>query len=155
MNASIPLLWRCLHFHACFPFPRETDRLDYSAFQRVIGLLAAEGTLCLGDNNGVSIWIAIGILMPTLVLQNAFGFCSRACQLETLFRIIVDQQSPACWTCRRRKMILWMSWLLLSQTIPALFSHRLKSCDLTQRESLAPRNAIPTLQFHKENFWDY
>ena len=50
MNASILLLWRCFYFHAYFPFPRETDRLDYGAFQRAIGLLAAEGTLCLGDN---------------------------------------------------------------------------------------------------------
>ena len=50
MNSSIPLLWRCFHFHAYFPFPRETDRLDYSAFQRAIGLLAAEGNLRLGDN---------------------------------------------------------------------------------------------------------
>ncbi|KAM0800037.1 hypothetical protein BDR22DRAFT_259109 [Usnea florida] len=50
LNASIPLLWRCFYFHAYFPFPRETDRLDYSAFQRAIGLLAAEGTLCLGDD---------------------------------------------------------------------------------------------------------
>ena len=50
MNASIPLLWRCFHFHAYFPFPRETGRLDYSAFQRAIGLLAAEGNLRLGNN---------------------------------------------------------------------------------------------------------
>ena len=50
MNASIPLLWRCFHFHAYFPCPREPDRLDYSAFQRAIGLLAAEGNLRLGDN---------------------------------------------------------------------------------------------------------
>ena len=50
MNASIPLLWRCFHFQAYFPFPREPDRLDYSAFQRAIGLLAAEGNLRLGDN---------------------------------------------------------------------------------------------------------
>ena len=50
MNAGIPLLWRCFHFHAYFSFPRETDRLDYSASKRAIGLLAAEGNLRLGDN---------------------------------------------------------------------------------------------------------
>ncbi|CAD6590268.1 MAG: hypothetical protein ASARMPREDX12_004235 [Alectoria sarmentosa] len=50
LNASIPILWRCFHFHAYFPFPQKPERLDYSAFQRAIGLLAAEGNLRLGDN---------------------------------------------------------------------------------------------------------
>lgn len=50
MSASIPILWRCFHYHAYFPFSQETEQLDYSAFQRAIGLLAAEGSLCLGDN---------------------------------------------------------------------------------------------------------
>ena len=50
MNASIPLLWRCFHFHSYFPFAKGVCRLDYSAFQRAIGLLAAEGNLRLGDN---------------------------------------------------------------------------------------------------------
>ena len=55
MNASIPLLWGCFHFHAHSPFPRETDRLDYSAFQRAIELLATERNLRLGDNaNGIT-----------------------------------------------------------------------------------------------------
>ena len=46
----MPILWRCLHFHAFFPFPQKPQRLDYNAFQRAIGFLAAEGNLRLGDN---------------------------------------------------------------------------------------------------------
>ena len=51
----MPILWRCLRFHAFFPFPRKPQYLDYNAFQRAIGFLAAEGNLCLGDNaDGIS-----------------------------------------------------------------------------------------------------
>ena len=50
MNANISILWKCFHYHAYFPFPQKPERLDYSAFQRAIGLLAAEGNLRLGDN---------------------------------------------------------------------------------------------------------
>ena len=50
LNASISILWKCFHYHAYFPFPQKPERLDYSAFQRAIGLLAAEGNLDLGDN---------------------------------------------------------------------------------------------------------
>ena len=46
----MPILWRCLRFHAFFPLPQEPQRLDYNAFQRAIGFLAAEGNLRLGDN---------------------------------------------------------------------------------------------------------
>ena len=46
----MPILWRCLRFHASFPFPQKPQRLDYNAFQRAIGFLAAEGNLRLGDN---------------------------------------------------------------------------------------------------------
>ena len=46
----MPILWRCFHFHAFFPFPQKPQRLDYNAFQRAIGFLAAEGNLRLGDN---------------------------------------------------------------------------------------------------------
>lgn len=50
LSASIPILWRCFHFHAFFPFPQESQRINYTAFQRAIGFLAAEGNLRLGDN---------------------------------------------------------------------------------------------------------
>ena len=51
----MPILWRCLRFHAFFPFPRRPRRLDYNAFQRAIGFLAAEGNLNLGENaNGIT-----------------------------------------------------------------------------------------------------
>ena len=46
----MPVLWRCFHFHAYFPFPQKNQRLDYDAFQRAIGFLAAEGNLRLGEN---------------------------------------------------------------------------------------------------------
>ena len=46
----MPILWRCLCFHAFFPFPQKPQRLDFNAFQRAIGFLAAEGNLRLGDN---------------------------------------------------------------------------------------------------------
>ena len=46
----MPILWRCLRFHAFFPFPQKPQRLDVNAFQRAIGFLAAEGNLRLGDN---------------------------------------------------------------------------------------------------------
>ena len=46
----MPILWRCLRFHAFFPFPQRSRRLDYDAFQRAIGFLAAEGNLRLGGN---------------------------------------------------------------------------------------------------------
>lgn len=56
LNASIPILWRCFHFHAYFPFPQKPERLDYPAFQRAIALLAAGGNLRLGDNaDGITI----------------------------------------------------------------------------------------------------
>lgn len=55
LSASIPILWRCLRFHAFFPFPQKLRRLDYDAFQRAIGFLAAEGNLRLGENaNGIT-----------------------------------------------------------------------------------------------------
>lgn len=50
LSASIPILWRCFHFHAFFPFSQKLQRINYSAFQRAIGFLAAEGNLRLGDN---------------------------------------------------------------------------------------------------------
>ena len=50
LSASIPILWRCFRFHAFFPFPQKPQRLDYTAFQRAIGFLAAEGNLQLLDN---------------------------------------------------------------------------------------------------------
>ena len=51
----MPILWRCLHFHAFFPFTQRPECLDCDAFQRAIGFLAAEGNLRLGDNaNGVT-----------------------------------------------------------------------------------------------------
>ena len=49
-NASIPILWRCFHFRAYFPFPQRPERLDYSAFQRAIAQLAAEGNQRFGEN---------------------------------------------------------------------------------------------------------
>lgn len=50
MSASIPILWRCFQYHAWFPFPPKPQPLDYGAFQRAIGFLAAEGTLRLGED---------------------------------------------------------------------------------------------------------
>ena len=46
----MPTVWRCLCFHAFFPFPQKQRRLEYNAFQRAIGFLAAEGNLRLGEN---------------------------------------------------------------------------------------------------------
>ena len=50
LSASIPILWKCFHFHAFFPFPQKLQRVNYSAFQRAVGFLAAEGNLRLGEN---------------------------------------------------------------------------------------------------------
>lgn len=50
MRASIAILWRCFQYHAWFPFPPKPQPLDYGAFQRAIGFLAAGGTLRLGED---------------------------------------------------------------------------------------------------------
>ena len=55
-KASLQLLWRCFHFYAFYPFPRDVtnDMVDYNAFQRAVTLLVARGTDLLGmvDNEG-------------------------------------------------------------------------------------------------------
>lgn len=48
LSASIPILWKCFHFHGYFSFPLEPQRLDYCAFQRAISFLAADGNHRLG-----------------------------------------------------------------------------------------------------------
>lgn len=84
LNASIPILWRCFQFHAYFPFPRKAERLDYSAFLRGIGLLAAEGNLRLGGN-------ADGISMDTDVNPDKNARASR--HLWIMFRSLSTQDS--------------------------------------------------------------
>lgn len=84
MNASIPILWRCFLFHAYFPFPQKADRIDFSAFQRAVGLLAAEGNLCLGSN-------ASGITMDADGCPDAKTRASK--RLWILFRSLSTQVS--------------------------------------------------------------
>lgn len=49
LEASIPILWRYLHFHAYFPFPQQScQQIDCEAFQRAVVLLASDGSVRLG-----------------------------------------------------------------------------------------------------------
>jgi hypothetical protein len=49
LNRSIPILWRCFHFHAYYPFTElSSDRMDLAAFQRAMALLASDGASRLG-----------------------------------------------------------------------------------------------------------
>lgn len=50
-DAIIDLLWTCFYFYAYHPFPRRDvgdGRIEWSAFQRSVSLLAARGTGLLG-----------------------------------------------------------------------------------------------------------
>jgi hypothetical protein len=53
-KAAIQLLWRCFHFYAYHPFPRDaTDgKVDSAAFQRAVSLLALQCTDLLGTQDG-------------------------------------------------------------------------------------------------------
>ena len=53
-EAAVQLLWRCFHFYAYHPFPRNsTDgKLDSAAFQRAVALLVVQGTELLGTQDG-------------------------------------------------------------------------------------------------------
>lgn len=53
-EAADQLLWRCFHFYAYHPFPRDgTDgKLDSAAFQRAVALLDVQGTEILGTQDG-------------------------------------------------------------------------------------------------------
>ena len=53
-EAAVQLLWRCFHFYAYHPFPRDsTDgKLDSAAFQRALALLVVQGTELLGTQDG-------------------------------------------------------------------------------------------------------
>lgn len=86
LQASIPILWRCFHFNAYFPFPHEAEQLDYSAFQRAIGLLAADGSVRLGDN-------ADGITMDADRYPDAIARASK--RLCIMFKSLSIQNSHA------------------------------------------------------------
>ncbi|PLN83767.1 hypothetical protein BDW42DRAFT_191987 [Aspergillus taichungensis] len=47
------LLWRIFHFHAYHPFPPPVadSPIDYTAYERAVGLHAAQGTSILGVQN--------------------------------------------------------------------------------------------------------
>ena len=86
LESSIPILWRCFQFHAYLPFPLSPGRLDYSAFQRAIGLLAAEGNLRLGDNADCK----------TMDLEKYPDDSARATKrLRMLFRSLSAHHSPS------------------------------------------------------------
>jgi hypothetical protein len=53
-KASLELLWRCFHFYAFYPFPRDATNgmIDYNAFQRAVTLLSARGADLLGFVDG-------------------------------------------------------------------------------------------------------
>ena len=80
----MPILWRCLRFHAFFPFPQKLQRFDYNAFQRAIGFLAADGNLRLGENaNGI-----------TMNAEQYPDDSARACKnLRLLFRSLADHSA--------------------------------------------------------------
>lgn len=51
LDASIPILWRCFHFHACYPYPKTpSQRLNYTAFKRAVALLSSDGSEHLGTD---------------------------------------------------------------------------------------------------------
>lgn len=55
----IQLLWRCFHFYAYHPFPRDATngQVDSAAFQRAMALLAVQGTDLLGtQEEGSYFW---------------------------------------------------------------------------------------------------
>ena len=58
-EAEVQLLWKCFHFHAYHPFPRNVidGKVDFSAFQRAIALLVVQGNETLSGCEGVTYWI--------------------------------------------------------------------------------------------------
>ena len=80
----MPILWKCFRFHAFFPFPQNSQRLDYNAFQRAIGFLAAEGNLDLGEN-------ASGITMNADRYPDDSARASK--HLWMLFRSLADHSA--------------------------------------------------------------
>nr|POE60982.1 lysm domain-containing protein [Quercus suber] len=55
-DPEIELLWRCFHFYAYHPFPRDATnaKIDIDAFLRAVSLLATHGTKLLGMQDGGS-----------------------------------------------------------------------------------------------------
>lgn len=92
LNASIPILWRCFHFHAFFPFSQKLQRINYSAFQRAIGFLAVEGNLRLGDN-------ADGITM------DADRYPDASARAYKRFWILFRSLSSRCLTSNGPKLV--------------------------------------------------
>ena len=51
LDAIIPILWKCFHFYACYPYPKTpSQRLNYTAFKRAVALLSSDGSEYLGTD---------------------------------------------------------------------------------------------------------